>query len=96
MSRLFVQYDARAEYDVGEEPTVYQTADSEQEARRDGRDFPDGCWWEYESVPPKTGERAGKLINGKRREDLDPRPFVYRECVRVNFHITAMKSEEKP
>lgn len=65
--RSFVLYDGRAKTGDASEASVYVTASSEKEARRDGQDpsWHDGIWYEYEVI-------SGKLVHGKPRWDLPP------------------------
>lgn len=57
MKHLWIQYG----YDNPEMAPVYQTADTEEEAREDDDSFGKGVpWYRYDIVP---GNKDGKLIN---------------------------------
>ena len=70
MSRkVFILYDGRAKYGPTDDASVYLTAQSEQEARRDGEEYPDfddGIWAEYDF------NEKGEAVNEKLRWDLPP------------------------
>lgn len=68
VEKLYVLYDGRAKI-LGDtdRASVYVTASSEQEARKDGQDpaWQDGIWYEYDC-------KGNELINEKPRWDLPP------------------------
>lgn len=65
---LFVLYDGRAKFGNTDSASIYITAQTEKEAKKDGKDrsFDDGIWYQYE-VNSKS-----ELINPKVRWDLPP------------------------
>ena len=67
--KLFVLYDGRAKGGDTDEASVYVSAVTEAEARRDGKhykNFQDGIWYQYDS------DEKGNLSNERPRWDLPP------------------------
>jgi len=69
MRKVFVLYDGRAKHGPTDDASIYVTAQSEREARRDAKEFPDfddGIWAEYDL------NEQGEAVNERLRWDLPP------------------------